>query len=161
MPVPPLLAQVNMMRFHKPDKMRQILLTGRWKWCIICRMFVFGRSLPFSIGSGTNRKGCKGFGASDGSVWFDAAPQESPHLSARLCCSAGWDLPSPPPRYGGLFLRSCVKTSQYIARVFLRKETVDSLCRGTRVAALPCAVLFSRQPQAHFHGEQKGLPDII
>ena len=63
-PVPP----QNMMSFHKPVQIRKNLLTDTPGWCIIYRMFVFGRSLSSTAGVGAKRRECEGFGASDGSV---------------------------------------------------------------------------------------------
>lgn len=135
MPVHRRISPPNMRRFHKPCKMRESLLTGRKKWCIIYRMFVFGRSLPALGGSRNKTQGMQRIWCI-GRVGYGSMLRygrgSTPLGAPWQVCAVGACPTS--ARFGGLFPRPCAGTSQYIVRVFLRKETVDSLCRAPYVS---------------------------
>ena len=153
MPVHRHISPPNMRRFHKPCKMRESLLTERGKWCIIYRMFVFGRSLLPSAGVGTKRKECKGFGASDGSDMVRCrAKGGAPHLSAHLGRSARWAFALPPFGYGGLF-SAALHRSFTVHSPCLSRERDGGFVMpcALRVTVLSCAAPFSRRLQAYFH----------
>lgn len=67
------------MRFHKPYKTPKMVLTESPGWCIIYRMFVFGRSVP-RVRNKTQETRTVGLHRM-GRMKFDAAQtQEAPHL---------------------------------------------------------------------------------